>query len=667
MALLNKILVANRGEIALRIIRSAQQLGIRTVAVYAEAEKASGYVKLADEAVSLGSGETAQTFLNMNRIIQIATSTGAQAIHPGYGFLSENPEFAEACEKNQLVFIGPSADVLRLTGNKPEAKALAERLGIPVAFSLKIDPGTPDFNYDSLPWPVLIKPSYGGGGKGIELVQNKKELKRLLEKSSRIASNYFGNGELFVEQYIQNARHAEIQIIGDNHMNIIHLYERDCSIQRNHQKIIEEAPATWLKSGLRNDLVTAALKIGKAVNYSGAGTVEFLIDQPGNFFFMEINPRIQVEHTVTEMVTGIDIIREQLLIASGFRLSVSQDEVNLSGHAIEARIYAEDPLDHFLPSSLPILSVNAPEHKHLKVETDLNVNQHNKHQFDPLLMKLIAHAKNRESALDLLGNEIRNLNIIGPETNVKYLETILEHPVFRQNKTTVEFCRNHHESLTTPYKIQLLEAHLPFLLALPLELVYLKIGQPSTTDPWDYLGFWRLIQPVIPIAVNDQRFNVVLKLKNKANPSFLMNESEFHFKAGDQTHNNISISVNDVTKRLSYVFDNQNNICISCENHQYTVTLPGQLKSYPESGMKPGIQSYFETGEIKSPLHGKILEINVVKNQIIKKGELMMVIEAMKSENRILSPRDAKVKKITVNIGAQVTDQMPLLFLEELL
>lgn len=667
MALLNKILVANRGEIALRIIRSARQLGIRTVAVYAETEKASDYVRLADEAVSLGSGETVLTFLNITLIIQIAVSTGSQAIHPGYGFLSENPEFAQACKKNQLIFIGPSADVLRLTGNKPEAKALAERLGIPVVFSRKVDISTLDFNYDSLPWPVLIKPSYGGGGKGIELVQNKKELKSLLEKSSRIALNYFGNGELFAEQYIHNARHVEVQIIGDNHKNIIHLYERDCSIQRNHQKIIEEAPATWLKPGLRNELVTTALKIGKAVNYSGAGTVEFLIDESGNYFFMEINPRIQVEHAVTEMVTGIDIIREQLLIASGFKLSVSQEEVNLSGHAIEARIYAEDPLHHFLPSSLPILSVNIPEHTQLRVETDLNMNQQNKHQFDPLLMKLIALAENRESALELLGNELRNLNIIGPETNTKYLETILKHPDFRQHKTTVEFCRNNHELLIDHYKVQLPEAHLPFLLALSLELVYLKIEQSTTTDPWNYLGFWRIIRPVITIFVNGQRFNIVLKLNNRTNPSFLMNKSEFHFKAGDQTNNNISVRINGVTKRLSYIYDDQDDICISCENHHYTVSLPGLLKSYPESGINPAIQSHFETGEIKSPLHGKILEINVVKNQIIKKGELMMVIEAMKSENRILSPRDAKVKEIAVNVGAQVTDQMPLLFLEELL
>ena len=275
MALLDKILIANRGEIALRVIRSAKKLSIRTVAIYTESEKEADYVKLADESVSLGDGDLSTSFLNIEKIINIAISTGSKAIHPGYGFLSENPAFAKACEEHQIIFIGPGSGVLRLMGNKPAAKSLADSLGIPVIFSQTIDLLSTDRSEDQLQFPALIKASYGGGGKGMELVHNHEELKRQVEKSTRAALNYFGNGELFIEQYIQNARHVEVQIIGDNFNNIIHLYERECSIQRNHQKIIEEAPAIFLSCELRTKILEAALKIGKAVNYSGAGTLNF--------------------------------------------------------------------------------------------------------------------------------------------------------------------------------------------------------------------------------------------------------------------------------------------------------------------------------------------------------------------------------------------------------
>lgn len=667
MVLLNKILVANRGEIALRIIRSAKKLAIRTVAIYDDSEKGADYLKLADEAVSLGSDELGLTFLNIDKIIQIAISTGSEAIHPGYGFLSENPGFALACEENHLIFIGPRSDVLQLMGNKPAAKSLAERLHIPVLFSRKIDFGSTMINDDHMHYPVLIKASYGGGGKGMELVSNSVELKKQLEKSSRIALNYFGNGELFIEQYIQNARHVEVQIIGDNHNNIIHLYERDCSIQRNYQKIIEEAPATWLSPGLRHKILTAALKIGKAVNYSGAGTVEFLVDESGNFFFMEMNPRIQVEHAVTEAITGIDIVSEQLRVASGFPLSISQEEVKLTGHAIELRIYAEDPSHNFAPSALPVLSVNLPGHHDMRIETDLNVKDQINNQFDPLLLKLIACGKDRESVIKLLREEIKNLDIIGPQANTKYLEAILAHRDYQQDKTTVDFCRNNHKSLVDLYTNHPVSVDLPFLMALYIEKVYLKNEYNPTSNPWNYLGYWRLNLPVIRLTVDDLSYNIVLNLKNQANPSFVFNGSETCFRIVNKTKNLTGISINNTTRHLSYITDIENNTYISCENHQYRISFSGLLRSYPESGIRTEEKSNFETGEIKSPLHGKILEINVKKNQIIKKGDLMIVIESMKSENRILSPRDAKVKEIAVNIGAQVTDQMSLLFLEELL
>ena len=665
MVLLNKILIANRGEIALRIMHSAMKLGIRTVAIYPESEKAASYVSLADESVSLGSGDLNSTFLNIDKIIHIAVSTGSNAIHPGYGFLSENPAFALACEANQITFIGPRSEVLSLMGNKPAAKLLAASLGIPVIFSREVLFNSPGCAEDQLRFPALIKASYGGGGKGMILVHNEEELKQQAEKSARTAFNYFGNGALLIEQYIQNARHVEVQLMGDNYNNIIHLYERECSIQRNHQKIIEETPAIFLSQELRSQILDAALVIGKAVNYSGAGTVEFLIDEQGNYFFMEMNPRIQVEHAVTEEITGIDIVGEQIRIASGFPLSVSQDEVTVTGHAIELRIYAEDPSENFAPSPLPVRSANLPVHPHLRIETDISDRQQFINQFDPLLFKLIASGKSRESVIKLLQSEIRNLNIIGPGTNTRYLEAILAHHDYQENNITVEFCNNNHKLLINKYIEQPDTSHLPYLIALSLEKKYLGTEIPEVYGGWNYTGYWRITDSTITLIIDGKPVKVEICLRGKAKDTFILNGLGYGYQIMGTSKSQTDIRIGEKLVQLSYIADNLDHMLISCENRQYRMSFPGLLENYPEIIAGPDKGSNFESGEIKSPLHGRVLEINVKKNQIIKKGELMMVIEAMKAENRILSPKDAKVRKIAVNVGSQVTDQMPLIFLED--
>ena len=665
MGLLTKILIANRGEIALRIIRSAKNLAIETVAIYSESEKESEFVQLADEAVSLGNGELASTYLNIEKIIQIAISTGSQAIHPGYGFLSENPTFAKTCEENHIIFIGPSSEVLKLMSSKPDAKQLAESLNIPVVFSQKINLLSKVSDELDLHYPVLIKASYGGGGKGMDLVQNYQELIGKIEKSSRIALNYFGNGELFAEQYIPNARHVEVQILGDNFNNIIHLYERECSIQRNHQKIIEEAPAVFLSPDLRNAILGAAVKIGKAVNYSGAGTVEFLTDETGNYYFMEMNPRIQVEHAITEEVTGIDIVREQLKIASGFPLSVLQEEVKLSGHAIELRIYAEDPTQNFMPSSSALFSVNLPNEPDLRIESNINSNQSRINQFDPLLLKLIAKGSCRENVIRLLRNYIKDLNILGPETNAKYLESVLSHPGYQQNNLSVEFCQNNHNILIDSYINKMDSQKLIHLIALAIGKVYLKADLNNSNDPWKYPGYWRLAPTTLKISVDGEIYLVTPDLKDKSNPSFVLQGVHTAFKISYQPGNCIVLVINNKLSRISAIFESQNHLNVCFRNIRHNISFPGLLTSYPEVQAGQEFNPNSDDGEIQSPLHGKILEINIIENQVIKKGDLLLVIEAMKSENRILSPKDAKVKKIAVNVGAQVTDRMPLIFLED--
>jgi len=662
MELLDKILIANRGEIALRIIRSAKSLGIATVAIYTESEKEAGYVQLADEAISLGRDDLQSTFLNIDKIITIAIESGAKAIHPGYGFLSENPKFAKTCEEHNLVFIGPCSTILSLMGNKPAAKSLASSLGIRVARSSKIELNSIPA-LDKQDFPVLIKASFGGGGKGMFLVHTQEDLVHQIEKSSRMAMNYFGNSELFIEQYIKNSRHVEVQIIGDNFNNIIHLYERECSVQRNHQKIIEEAPASFLTPGLRDQILNAALKIGKAVNYSGAGTIEFLIDESGNYYFMEMNPRIQVEHAVTEQITGIDIVCEQLKIASGYPLSVSQDQVPVKGHSIEARIYSENPANFFLPSFEPLRMINLPEHPNLRIEGDIHGIQQLNNQFDPLLFKLISWGNDRISAINLLLDHIANLNIIGPETNSKYLHAILSNRNYRQDELSIEFCQKNHAQLTDYYIKTIDSSYFPFVIAFAISTGYLKRDQTTTSDPWNHLGYWRLSESSVEISADGTIFKVGLILKNQFNPAFKFEGVDTVFGILEESAKHFLIKIGKTIKSINYIIDNQK-IRLSCENNQHILTFPGLLKSYPEVEVISDHLTAIDTGEISSHLHGKIVEINIKEDQIIKKGDLLMVIEAMKSENRILSPKDARVRRIAVHVGAQVTDRMPLMFLD---
>jgi acetyl/propionyl-CoA carboxylase alpha subunit len=667
MQLLDKILIANRGEIALRIIRSAKSLGIRTVAVYTESDSDSGYVQSADEAYCLGADDLNSSYLNIGKIIATALSSGSQAIHPGYGFLSENAGFARACEAHQLIFIGPQPEVLAILGNKPEAKSLAASLGIPVLTGRKIDINSITLTTtQETAFPVLIKPAFGGGGKGMKLILNHAELVREAEKATRIAENYFGNGELFTEQYLRNARHVEVQLLGDHFGHIIHLYERECSIQRNHQKIIEEAPALFLTPELRVEILAAAVKIGKAVHYTGAGTVEFLVDESGNFYFMEMNPRIQVEHGITEQITGIDIVSEQLKIASGLPLSITQDQVKVNGHAIELRVYSENPAENFAPSSKALLSVNLPSHPLLRIEADIPGKEQVKSLFDPLLFKLIGWGKDRQCAIALLMEQVANLNILGPETNTKYLESILAHTDYLLNQISTDYCTINHQALIDSYLKNADPSALSYLIAFAVTHGYKNNDSTESEDPWKNLGYWRIAAPKIDISVDQEIYRIFLKLNDTSNPSFELNEVVTPFSINERSKNSISIEINGVVRAMSFITDDRNNLSIGFRNRHHQVSFPGLLKSYPESPETRDDGVLTGNEQIHSPLHGRILKIATKKNQIIKKGDLLLVIEAMKIENQILSSRAGRVKNISVNVGDQVTHGMPLIYLEDL-
>ena len=441
----SKVLVANRGEIALRIIRACRELGVASVAVYSEADVDSLHVQLSDEAVCIGPGPSKDSYLKPDRIIAAAEVTQAEAIHPGYGFLSENPRFAEICESCNIKFIGPSADLIRAMGDKNTARAPATRHGVPVT------PGTDGIMENEeealaaarkIGFPVMIKATAGGGGKGMRIVREPKMLRTEYEAAAREASAAFGDGTVYVERLLTGARHIEIQILADKHGNCIHLNERDCSLQRRHQKVIEEAPSSAVSDELRKSMGKAAVLAAKSVDYVGAGTVELLLSSNGDFYFLEMNTRLQVEHPVTEMITGVDLVQKQLEIAAGLPLGISQDSVSISGHSIEARIYAEDAKIGFLPAIGKLALWRPPSGPGIRVDSGVKEGDEVTVNFDPMLAKLIVHAPNRMAAIRRLELALSSFVALGVTTNIGFLRNALTHPVFISGNVTTDFLDN---------------------------------------------------------------------------------------------------------------------------------------------------------------------------------------------------------------------------------
>lgn len=440
--MIEKILIANRGEIAVRIIRACREMGILTVAVYSEADKEALHTQLADEAVCIGPAVVSESYLSMERILSAALTSGADAIHPGFGFLSENSQFAELCETCGIIFIGPSSEVIGKLGNKSIARKTMEEAGVPVipGYSVCIyDAETGKKIAREVGYPVMIKAALGGGGKGMRTAQSELEFESAFLTAQSEAKHAFGDEAMYMEHFIDHPRHIEFQILADAHGNVVHLGERDCSIQRNHQKLIEESPSPVLTDKLRKQMGEAAVRAAKAAGYTNAGTIEFLLEKSGAFYFMEMNTRIQVEHPVTEWVTGIDLIKEQIRIAQGMPLSVSQEDIVLTGHAIECRINAEDPANNFRPSPGTITDLYLPGGKGVRIDTAIYTGYTVPPYYDSMLAKLIVHAQNREEAILKMRSALGEVIIEGIQTNVDYQYEILHHPDFVSGNTDIEF------------------------------------------------------------------------------------------------------------------------------------------------------------------------------------------------------------------------------------
>lgn len=443
-----RILIANRGEIAVRIIRACREMGIRTVAVYSQADRNAVHVGLADEAVCIGKAEASDSYLNMERIISAAIAVGAEAIHPGFGFLSENAEFVQMCEQHHITFIGPSSELISRMGNKSEAKKTMKQAGVPVV------PGTEEAVYDleeakreaeRIGYPVMIKASSGGGGKGMRIAKDREEFKVSFRAAQQESIRAFADDSMYLERYVQNPRHVEVQIMADKYGRVIQLGERDCSIQRRHQKMIEESPSPALTDEIRKKIRATAVQAAKAVNYESAGTIEFLLDDSGEFFFMEMNTRIQVEHPVSELISGVDLIREQILVAAGEALSVAQEDILFRGHAIECRINAEDPIRGFFPSPGTITHLHLPGGNGVRIDTAIYEGYQIPPNYDSMLVKVITYDRDRKAAIRKMIRALDEMKIEGVRTNLEFQYDILHQKDFREGNFTTDFISTHYE------------------------------------------------------------------------------------------------------------------------------------------------------------------------------------------------------------------------------
>ncbi len=496
-----KVLIANRGEIAVRVIRACREMGIAAVAVHSEADRASLHVQLADEAVPIGPAPAVDSYLNMDRIIRAAHDTGSEAIHPGYGFLAENSAFARLCEQSGLVFIGPNSQALELVGDKVRARQTMENAGIPIIPGMKTIPksiaecraAAADIGY-----PVIVKASAGGGGKGMRIVCDDQELEPALEAGMREARSAFGDESVYLEKYIQEPRHVEFQVLADNAGGTVHLFERECSIQRRHQKIVEETPSPALDPGLRARMGETAVKAMRAAGYNNAGTVEFLLDKDRNFYFLEVNARLQVEHPVTELVTGVDLVHRQIMIAAGERLDLAQGDLRQRGNAIECRIYAEDPENNFLPSSGKILFLKEPSGPGIRYDGGIYGGWEVPIHYDPILAKLIVWAEDRESACRRMASALDSLVILGIHSTVGFLKDIVDHPEFRAGRTDTSFIKKHFEGWRERGKD---EDHQLLALAAAAfdEIAPARTGGDLSREakrdaptPWKTLGRWKI-------------------------------------------------------------------------------------------------------------------------------------------------------------------------------
>jgi 3-methylcrotonyl-CoA carboxylase alpha subunit len=664
-----KILIANRGEIAVRIMRTCREMGIATVAVYSDVDQHARHVFEADEAYLIGPAPAPQSYLRIDAIIDVAKKSGAEAIHPGYGFLSENASFVEACERAGIVFIGPSASAMDLMGSKIAAKRVAQEVGAPTV---------PGYNGESqeeeilmrealrVGFPLLIKASAGGGGKGMRVVSMADDFREQLAGARREALGAFGDATVFLERFIQQPRHIEIQVLGDTHGNLIYLGERECSIQRRHQKIVEESPSVALTPEERAEMGTAAVRIARAAHYVNAGTLEFMLDTDKQFYFLEMNTRLQVEHPVTELVTGLDLVRQQIQIAAGEPLILTQQDITERGHAIEVRIYAEDAAHNFLPSTGIVTSFVEPEGPGIRLDSGIASGDEVTQYYDPMLAKLIVYGEDRPAAIQRLQSALEQTVISGVITNIALLHDISIHPAFHHGQTYTDFLTTHRllhsEAEQEPPEDVLIAAALATLQSemnnQSTQSVQNSFGQTNRLEeinPWHYLGPWRMIGETrtLTYTYNTHEYKVIVK-------------------QGDTSFNTWNLTINGhATGEVTGVFGtnsgfllkrgaHQKRLVVHLQDTSIQVDLSGHTyllqKRQPPTvtGSAHSSGTTLMQKALTAPMAGTIVKVQVRDGDTVEAHQVLLILSAMKMEHSITAPYEGKVQRVLYSEGAVV-------------
>ncbi|CAM4219608.1 acetyl/propionyl/methylcrotonyl-CoA carboxylase subunit alpha [Pseudoalteromonas ostreae] len=637
---LQKILIANRGEIACRVMRTAKQMGLTTVAVYSDADKNSQHVKLADEAYHIGAAPSKDSYLVADKIIQVALDAGADCIHPGYGFLSENSEFAKACEANNIAFIGPPASSIEAMGSKTRAKEIMAAANVPLVpgyYGDKQDPAFLQAEAEKIGYPVLIKAAFGGGGKGMRVVEHAKDFISALQGAQREAIAGFGNDLVLLERYVNKPRHVEVQVFADNHGNCVYLGDRDCSLQRRHQKVIEEAPAPGLSDQLRKEMGEAAVRCALAINYRGAGTVEFLLCGD-EFFFMEMNTRLQVEHPVTEMVTGVDLVNWQINVAAGNPLPMQQSDIQLQGHSFEARIYAEDPSNDFIPCSGTINGLYIPvQSEYVRIDTGIMQGDEISPFYDPMIAKLIVHDDSREQALARLSTALEQFHLAGFSCNVSFLHTLANHATFKQGAPDTHFIEEQGEALLNEdqkhHGISQIIAAFSYLTSL---------NQQSKCSPWDNLAGFKLNSATtITVPFVEQQITATA-----TTDGYIIHVNEVDYTTSgsiDNTHCSVFINGD---KHSAHIDTDDNTITVMYKALQSRYEIVDKhYVSEHESDALP----------LAAPLNGTVVKHLVNVGSKITKGDEVVIIEAMKMEYTLTAPHDGVLQSYCFAEGALVS------------
>jgi 3-methylcrotonyl-CoA carboxylase alpha subunit len=660
VSLFAKILIANRGEIACRVIRTARRLGIATVAVYSEADRGAMHVELADEAWPIGPPRPRESYLNIEAILDAARDSGAEAVHPGYGFLSENAEFAEACEARGIAFIGPPASAIRTMGSKAAAKALMQQYGVPLVPGYHGEDQEPDRLLDDagrIGFPILIKASAGGGGRGMRVVGGAAEFAAALASAKREAAAAFGDDRMLIEKYLLHPRHIEIQIFADRDGNAIHLFERDCSIQRRHQKVIEEAPAPGLTAKERSAMGKAAVAAAKAVGYLGAGTVEFIVEA-GAFYFIEMNTRLQVEHPVTEAVTGLDLVEWQFRVAAGEALPLCQQNLVLRGHAIEARIYAEDPERGFLPQTGTLHGLRLPPSEIARVDTGVRPGDAVTPFYDPMIAKIIAWGEDRTTAITRLRRALAETGVLGVATNLGLLKRILAQPDFAAGAVDTAFVEGHRAALLPPRRAApetvLAAATLCRLLAREAAARAAAARSGDAFSPWAQIDGWRLNgRGHHEILFRDGAEERRVTATARAGDWMLEIDGRRIVVAGECGFDGLLTVVIDGIRRRMPVLKHGLEIAVFLESEGWRLGEVDPLAAH--TGEDP------TAGRLTAPMPGHITQLTVEPGMNVRRGQPLLVLEAMKMEHTVSAPADGVIEAVRFAVGDQVEEGAELI------